>query len=85
MDYLLILITILTIHGYPLSRVFIHCEGQLETGYETHPFTDSRGRFVVQVQVGEHRCSAQKAGFQPELFTIDRNDTTIIMQEVVQT
>ena len=80
-DWILLAITVLTTDGKPIHGAWCEVEGMAKTAYYEEQVTDSRGRFVVAVQVGVHKYVITKAGYTPATGTLDSNDIVIHLQE----
>ena len=80
MTLLLAALTVYTADGKPVRGAWIEVEGMFKPVFYEEQVTDSRGRYVVQVEPGPHRYVITKAGFVQAEGILDRADLMVILR-----
>ena len=79
MILLLVALTVYTADGKPVHGAWVEVEGMFKTEFYEEQVTDSRGRYVVQVEPGPHRYVVTKAGFVQAEGILDHADLMVIL------
>ena len=79
MTWLLVALTVYTADGKPVRGAWVEVEGMFKPVFYEEQVTDSRGRYVVQVEPGPHRYVITKAGFVQAEGILDRADLVVVL------
>ena len=79
MTWLLVALTVYTADGKPVRGAWVEVEDMYKTEFYEEQVTDSRGRYVVQVEPGPHRYVITKAGFVQAEGVLDRTDLVVVL------
>ena len=85
MTWLLVALTVYTADRKPVRGAWVEVEGMYKTEFYEEQVTDSRRRYVVQVEPGPHRCMITKAGFVPVESTLEFNGADLTIHRISAT